>query len=366
MTQTDMPSAGAGDDLIGGAVQRSSVAMIVADARLEDMPITYANRAFETLTLYSREFAIGRNCRFLQGPGTDPADVDRIRENLRSGEEFQLTLVNHRADGAPFRNSLLISPVHDDDGTLAAYFGILRAVPEAETGPAPSGVGSDGLSLLLELQHRVKNHLAMIVSMIRIQASRDVTPESLKAISRRIEALGLLYEELLSRNGEGTDQIAAGAYLSRIATVVSGLEARGSIRTNVECDDIDLPVEQAARLGLLLSEFLTNAYEHAFEGRHSGYVEVRFHRTSGGIRLSVEDDGVGLPEGSTWPYGAASIEDQRDRARSETGELDTTGHGKSGVGGSIIVALTQSLGAELNVLRPKRGTIITLDIDPPE
>jgi PAS domain S-box-containing protein len=340
------------------------MAIVLTDPGLPDNPVTYVNPAFEALTLYSREFAVGRNCRFLQGKDTDPADVQRMRRGLLSRTEFEVTLTNHKADGTPFRNNVLIAPIFDEKGALTAYFGLLRKVPEAERGDAERAAHDVNLALLQELQHRVKNHLAMIVSMIRVQASREVTPESLKAVSRRIESLALLYEELLGRSDADTNEIAAGAYLSRVASVLSGIQARGSIRTNVECDDIALPVETAARLGLLLSEFLTNAYQHAFDGQSSGFVEVRFHRTGAlGVRLSVADDGIGMPEGSRWPFGADSLEDQHDRARSETGALDTTGHGRPGVGGSIVAALSTSLGARLQVASPGRGTIVTVDIE---
>lgn len=348
------------DEHVNEAIRRSPLSMVLSDPRLEDNPITYVNEAFEKLTLYSRTFAIGRNCRFLQGPGTDPRDVEAIREGLRSEEEFEVTITNYRADGEAFRNQLLVAPIHGTDGELSAYFAIQRRV---ENGEEKDG---DSLALLRELQHRVKNHLAMIVSMIRVQSRREVTPESLRAISRRVEALSLLYDELLGgdMNGDGAKEIAAGAYLSRIASVVSNIQPKGAIRLNVECEDIRLPLDQAARLGLLLSEFITNAFEHAFAGRNSGFVEVRFFRTSdGGARLSVEDDGNGLPEGSNWPFGAASIEAQHERAEKSEGQLDTTGHdNEPGVGGSIVAALTESLGATLSVTRPKRGTIITVDL----
>lgn len=361
MRDTDLSN---NDRLISHAVRRSPLAIVLTDPCLDDNPITYTNKAFESLTLYSREFAIGRNCRFLQGADTDPSDVDRLREGLVSGSEFEVTLTNHKADGTAFRNNLMIAPIHSEDGELTAFFGVLREVSNGDAIDTRHDEPDINLALLQELQHRVKNHLAMIVSMIRVQASREVTPESLKAVSRRIESLSLLYEELLSQNGKGRGDIAAGAYLSRVASVVSGLEARGMIRTNLECEDIFLPVEKAARLGLLLSEFLTNAYQHAFEGRSSGYVEVRFHRTSaGGIRLSVEDDGVGMPADTHWPFGADSIEDQHARARSAVGRLDTTGHGEAGVGGSIVAALVNSLNADLHVACPNRGTTITLDIE---
>lgn len=341
--------------------------MVLTDPRLEDNPITYVNNAFEALTLYSREFAIGRNCRFLQGPQTDPDDLERIREGLRSEKEFEVTLTNHRADGTAFRNQLLIAPIHGTDGELNAFFGLQRRIEETEVATLPASDDSS-LELLRELQHRVKNHLAMIVSMIRIQAKREVTAESLKAIGRRIEALSVLYDELLnsSPNGEGSQDIAAGAYLSRIASVIASLEARGAIRLNVDCHDITLPVDQAARLGLLLSEFVTNAFEHAFEGRSAGSVEVRFFRPEeGGVRLTVQDDGNGIPEGYKWPFGAPSIEAQRDRAEEHSnGPLDTTGHDREpGVGGSIVAALTDSLGATLSVTNLKQGTLVSVDLD---
>ena len=134
----------------------------------------------------------------------------------------------------------------------------------------------------------------------------------------------------------------------------------------MECDDITLPLDQAARLGLLLSEILTNAFQHAFDGRASGFVDVRFFRLSDGvIRLSVEDDGIGMPGDSDWPFASPSIETQHARAETDAGTLDTKGHdGASGVGGSIVAALTESLGASLHITTPKRGTIVTIDIDP--
>jgi PAS domain S-box-containing protein len=350
--------------LVSNAITRSPLAMILTDAQHEDMPITYVNDAFEKLTLYSRDFAVGRNCRFLQGPETDPNDVQRIRDGLASGQEFEVRIVNHRADGARFRNHLLVAPISGEDGLTTAHFGLLREVPDVEGQTLATSQDAASLALLRELQHRVKNHLAMIVSMIRVQARREVTPDSLKSIGRRIEALSVLYDELL--NGEpreNGEDIAAGAYLERITSVVTSLQPRGAISVNVECEDIMLPVDHAARLGLLLSEFLTNALEHAFVDRAAGFVEVRFRRLShGGVRLSVADDGVGMPEGTNWPFGAPSIESQRERAAESEGALDTTGHDRvAGVGGSIVAALTTSLDATLSVTLPGRGTVVSVE-----
>ncbi|GGL72440.1 PAS domain-containing protein [Wenxinia marina] len=339
----------------------AQLGIVITDARAEDNPITFVNDGFQRITLYSREFAIGRNCRFLQGERTEREAVEDIRRKLGTGEEFQVEITNHKADGTAFRNQLLISPITDDAGEVTTHFGVQRLIDD------DTGQDRQSLDLLRELQHRVKNHLSMVVSMIRIQATRKVTPESLRAVGRRVEALSLLYEELFatSSTSQAGETIHTGAYLSRIASAIAGLEGRSAIRVNVDCEEIDLPVDKAARLGLLLSELLTNALEHAFEGRESGFIRVRFEKlTGGGVRLSVEDDGVGLPEDSNWPYESMSVEGQRERAEHEDGELDTTGDkSHSGVGGSIIVALTKTLGATLDVNRALRGTIVTVDFE---
>jgi len=344
---------------LAGLADRMTVAIVITDARDPDHPITYVNEAFQRLTLYSRDYALGRNCRFLQGEKTDPADVAAIREGLASGEDFQVTITNHKADGTAFRNQLLITPVFGEDDEIEAHFGVQRILAEGDETETPA------LELLRELQHRVKNHLSLVVSMIRLQASRKVTPESLRAVGRRVEALALLYEELfqISLADNSGEAVRAGAYLSRIASTLSGLEARSAIRVNTYCEEIDLPVDRAARLGLLLSELLTNALEHAFEGREAGSVNVTFRKLSGGgVRLTVEDDGIGLPEGRNWPRAAPSVERQRRDAQEKEGALDTTGNaGKSGVGGSIIVALTETLGATLSVNSAVQGTTVMVD-----
>ncbi len=350
--------------LVANAVLRNPVSIIITDPQAEDDPIIFVNDAFQKVTLYARDFAIGRNCRFLQGAMTEPEQVQKIRDGIASGREFQVTLTNHKADGTAFRNQLLVTPVHDDDGTLSAFFAVQR-----ELTPLDDNLHDihheEALDLLRELQHRVKNHLAMVVSMIRMQARRPVTEDSFRAVGRRVEALALLYEEMFATTvGQGPgERIRTGAYLSRIASVVSTISGDPAIRLSIDCDEIVLPVDRAARLGLLLSELVTNAYEHAFTGRDSGLIDVRFKELSTGtVRLTVTDDGIGLPEGSTWPDSAPSIRSETLRAKTDPGQLDTTGEGRSaGVGGTIVRGLTDTRGARLDVNSALQGTIVTVD-----
>ena len=111
-----------GSDPFASAVRATRMPMIITDPRLPDNPIVFVNDAFGKLTGYSRDEIMGRNCRFLQGHGTDMNDVDRIRDAIAAREAIELDLLNYKKDGAHFWNRLLVSPVFDDDGNLLYFF----------------------------------------------------------------------------------------------------------------------------------------------------------------------------------------------------------------------------------------------------
>lgn len=96
----------------------------ISDALLPDNPIIYANSGFEKLTGYRIEDVLHKNCRFLQGPGTDPKKVDEIRKAVYEQRECTVELLNYRKDGTPFWNQLSITPVRDEYGKVTNYIGI--------------------------------------------------------------------------------------------------------------------------------------------------------------------------------------------------------------------------------------------------
>lgn len=106
------------------SVEASVNGVVIADATQPGMPIVYANQAFTAMTGYDHSEVLGRNCRFLQGSGTDPATVQTIREHLAEHREVHVTLRNYRKDGSLFWNDLYISPVRTPDGQLSHYVGV--------------------------------------------------------------------------------------------------------------------------------------------------------------------------------------------------------------------------------------------------
>jgi PAS domain S-box-containing protein len=110
------------DDLFFAAVTTTRTPMLVADARLLDYPIIFANDAFRKLTGYSDSEIYGHNCRFLQGPDTDQTVLAELRDALSEGREFAAELLNYRRDKSAFWNELFIAPIFNEENQLVYFF----------------------------------------------------------------------------------------------------------------------------------------------------------------------------------------------------------------------------------------------------
>ena len=116
--------------LMERAMAASSDGIIVTDPNHPDDPIVYVNPAFEEMTGYPIEEALGRNCRFLQGEDRDQPKLDVLRRSLRGGRECRVILRNYRKDGTAFWNELSVSPVYDEAGYLTNFIGVQKDVTE--------------------------------------------------------------------------------------------------------------------------------------------------------------------------------------------------------------------------------------------
>ncbi|KAG7341627.1 PAS domain containing protein [Nitzschia inconspicua] len=110
------------------AFQSSDANFLISDPRIAGNPVIYASKGFLELTGYPVERVLGRNCRFLQGPETDPVAVAQMREAIDRGDDVHVTVLNYRYDGSTFRNEVMISGIRHPYTNHVLYFVGLQCI----------------------------------------------------------------------------------------------------------------------------------------------------------------------------------------------------------------------------------------------
>lgn len=323
---------------------RLSVAMVITNPNSDDNPIVYINDAFERTTGYQRSRVIGRNCRFLQGPETDPNALQMIRSAIEAGEDVSVDILNYRATGEAFMNRLLISPIIDGTGKPVYFLGIQKELRDDEKDRS-----SDATRRHLDLVcSRVGQDLGLIVTSLvgETDGTAPISDEAMKrrlrmldVLPRRLECLQFVYEEMKLADAQwNRDGIDLGSLLSRISHTIAHNEGRPGVRFVSLVEPLEVNLDTAIRVALITFELVSNAFQHAFDGLDQGYLELRVNRlAAGGLRMTISDDGVGIPRKLNFPSGDS-------------------------VGGRLVETLLDGLDATLNVVRGAAGTVIMIDV----
>ncbi|WP_449410631.1 HWE histidine kinase domain-containing protein [Methylobacterium komagatae] len=118
----ELVRADASSDPFAAAVRATRMPMVITDPNQPDNPIVFVNAAFCKLTGFTRMEILGQNCRFLQGPETDPDAVAQVREAIARRVPIEIEMRNYKKSGEVFWNRLLVAPVFDRDGVRTHYF----------------------------------------------------------------------------------------------------------------------------------------------------------------------------------------------------------------------------------------------------
>jgi two-component sensor histidine kinase len=192
--------------------------------------------------------------------------------------------------------------------------------------------------LLKEITHRVKNSLAIVASMLKLQANEMDDPtltSRLEDAASRVSAIAKVHEHIQQANAP--DRLDLGVYITDICRDLNEAVPRNHIEVAAE-PSIDIATDRAVPIGLVVNELVTNAAKHAYQGVQSGNVRVSVARVAADtIELSVRDEGQGLPAN----FDLASA---------------------LGLGIRIVRALAQQLGAAIEMRRLDPGTefIVTI------
>jgi PAS domain S-box-containing protein len=305
-------------DPFAAAVRATRAAMIVTDPRQSDNPIVFVNDAFLALTGYGRDEVLGRNCRFLQGQDTDPVQVDRLRRAIANGDEAAVEILNYRKDGSSFWNALHLSPVRDRAGQITYFFASQQDISDRKRAELELGDTRQRLeaaveertreltqaleqktALLHEVDHRVKNNLQLISSLLLLQNRRVTDPAvkaSLRGMLERVSAIATVHRRLFQ--SEDVERFDVSAFVRDLVSDMVGGARRDDIQVKLDLQRVDIAASKAAPLALVISELFSNALRHAFppeapDGR-GGEIFVGVTRADGDLRIEIADNGVGV------------------------------------------------------------------------
>jgi len=191
---------------------------------------------------------------------------------------------------------------------------------------------------LAEVEHRVKNNFAIVASLLELQRRRadPATAEALGAALARVESIARAHRHLY-RKSDRLEAVEISGYLQELCAALRvALGLRDWIRLDCTADQAELNRDRAVSIGLIVNELVTNAAKHAFVGRETGSITVTFTAVTGGWRLCIADDGVGVPEELPAPT--------RQR----------------GLGTRLVGAFAQQAGGTLSIESGPGGTTTTL------
>lgn len=179
--------------------------------------------------------------------------------------------------------------------------------------------------LLMEIHHRVKNNMAVISGMLELESmSNGDADRALKESRDRIKSMAMIHEKLYQ--SKSFSEIDLKDYMQELTNHICSTYIVNDKNITVEnnFDDVQLNINQAVPVGLIVNEIMANAIDHGFDRKQSGTIKITMHQIDEKIHIQIKDDGNGLSENV-------------DFQKSE------------GTGSAIIEALTQQIDGALTV-----------------
>ncbi|TGL38983.1 histidine kinase dimerization/phosphoacceptor domain -containing protein [Leptospira perdikensis] len=285
-----------GESLYAKVFQLSPIPMAISTVK--DGTYLDVNSSMETLFQLEKSKVIGRKTEEFKA-WSNPAEIERLnkayQENGRmsgermsvehtDGKKFDVLVFSQAFEIAGERFILWINldvtKILDMEGRLA------KSVEEKDV-------------LLKELQHRVKNTLAIISGLLNLESFKvenEIAKQSFLNAQSRIMSMSKVYENLYQ--SEDLESVDLRKYIEDLVFSLHDIFVLNptKIRFDVKLEDIRLDLKRTLPLGLILNELLTNALKYAYPNEKGGDVRIHLSRSNENIILSVGDDGDGLPD----------------------------------------------------------------------
>ncbi len=222
------------------------------------------------------------------------------REIIRTGRAVRKEETNMRLNGPETWVLTEKLPLKDKDGNIIGTFGISREITERKRNDERiKNLLKEQETLLKEVHHRIKNNMTTISSLLSLQASALTESEAIKALEdagSRVQSMMVLYEKLYK--SANFNEVSIKEYLPDLVDqIIDNFPNSGSLGIEKHIEDFVLDAKVLSNLGLIVNELLTNIMKYAFVGRENGKIGVSASLRGDRVRLIIEDDGDGMPEG---------------------------------------------------------------------
>jgi len=287
-----------------GLVEGGPQAMMMVDSRGR---ITLLNVSAEELFGYGRDELVGRPVETLV-PLASVNDHHRLRTTFTSDPRPRLmghnrTVTGRHKDGheIPLEVGLSGLRLQDEDYVLAI---IVDNTDRRLAAAAMEESLREKETLLKEIHHRVKNNMQLISSLLRLQADYVTSPEALAVFSEaqsRVRSMALIHEKLYQASSLA--RIEFSEYVDSLVGILMQTYAikPSQVVVDVAVEPIEVGVDTAIPLGLVVNELISNSLKHAFPPNQPGRVEIALRRpTPDRLELVVRDNGRGFPMGFNW------------------------------------------------------------------
>lgn len=296
------------------AAETTRMAMVFTDAKEPGNPIIFANDAFLALTGYAREEVLGQAFNFLMADGTDAGALKRIKAEFEANSEASTEILYRRKDGSEFWAALFVNPVRDRSGAIVQYFTSFVDLTRHKEEQAQSRM------LIDELNHRVKNMLATVQSIVWQASRANSDPKVIReAVESRLFALSRSHNLLTRENWHSAGLLD----VLHDALEPFGVTDGRAERLVITGENIRLSTRAALALGIAFNELATNAVKYGAFSNDKGSIRIDWtiEPTSEGRRLVLswqEKDGPKVTPPLRKGFGSRVIE------RGLTHELEGT------------------------------------------
>lgn len=271
-------------------------AMIMVD---KENRVEMVNQSFEELFGYSEEELLGKDIDKVIVPKEEHKAVPRMPGKDFKDGKFYEDVTRYTKDGEERDLLLGAIPVYLDNKPIAG-FGIYIDITEQKAYQRKLKQSLDEKQVLLEeIHHRVKNNLAIISGFLQLQ-SFEIEDEQTKAVltdtELRIQSIAIVHEMLYQ--SENFIDISFKDYVIKLVDMMKNTLPFEYEHISIEIDatDVYMDINQAIPCAILINEFLTNSFKHAFKEQESGTIWINLEDNAGRVTILFKDDGIGLPE----------------------------------------------------------------------